>query len=94
MAAYLVIDAETTNPEVFAQYASAARKVVEDHGGEYMLRSEMLTPVAGGWEPKRIVIIRFPDKATLEACFASPEYMAIVPLRQHSTRGRAVIAED
>ena len=94
MAAYLVIDAETTDPEVFAQYASAARKIVESHGGEYVLTSERITPASGDWSPKRIVVIRFKDKASLDGCFASPEYLAIAPLRFRSTRGRAVIAED
>jgi uncharacterized protein (DUF1330 family) len=40
-----------------------------------------------------VVIIAFDTKEQLRACFASPEYRAIAPLRTGSTTSRSIIVE-
>ena len=44
-------------------------------GGDYETRE-------GTWQPQRIVILEFPDIATARAWYDSPEYQAILPIRQ------------
>lgn len=94
MAALLVIDTTVHDPKVYKQYTTAARPIIEAHGGEYLARSEKITPLSGGWEPTRMVIIRFPDMERLQACFGCDDYAAIKHLREASCAGKAVIVED
>jgi uncharacterized protein (DUF1330 family) len=52
-----------------------------------------VTSLSGNWHPERIVVIAFDSMEQLRACFASPEYRAIAPLREGSTNSRSIIAK-
>ncbi|MBQ6517840.1 MAG: DUF1330 domain-containing protein [Anaerolineaceae bacterium] len=43
--------------------------------------------------PQRIIVIEFPDRKKLDACFSSDEYKKISGARTGSVDARAVIAE-
>ena len=78
----------------YNEYISKVRPIVQRFGGEYLLRSEKITPLGSGWSPNRIIVIRFPDRESLDRCFVSPEYQAIMNLRTESVNAQAVIAEE
>ncbi len=40
-----------------------------------------------------MVVIEFPSKEQFQAWIASPEYKTIAPLREKSTKGRAILVE-
>jgi len=94
MSVFLLIDVTVTDEATYAQYMARVPPVVERHGGRYVVRSSQVTPETGGWAPQRIVMIEFPSLADLRACFASPEYAPLAPLRARSTRNRSVIIES
>ena len=97
MAAFFIVSIQLDNPAARPLYDACIKKVrpiVERHGGRYLVRTERLAHLAGDWRPDRVIVIRFPDKAALETCFASEEYRTIQDLRLASVRSSAVIAED
>lgn len=97
MAAFFIVSIQCDKPEarpLYDAYIRRVKPIVERHGGRYLLRSERLEHLAGEWRPDRLIVIRFPDKAALQACFASAEYRAIEGLRLASVRSSAVIAEE
>jgi len=94
MACFFLAEIEVHDSVRYRQYVERASAIVARHGGEYLLRSEAITPVAGGWTPGRLLLIRFPTRQALEDCFGSPDYQAIKPLREGSTTSRAVIVEQ
>lgn len=97
MAAFFIVSIQLDNPTarpLYDAYIKNVRPIVERHGGRYLVRTERLAHLAGDWRPDRVIMIRFPDRAALEACFASEEYRAIQDLRLASVRSSAVIAED
>ena len=97
MSAFFIVDIEIPNAADRAPYDAYIEKVkpvVEAHGGTYLVRSEAVTAFAGGWQPDRVIVIRFEDRAALDSCFASPEYRAIMGLRENTVHTRAVIVED
>jgi hypothetical protein len=49
--------------------------------------------IEGGPEPKRVVILEFPDIAALKRWYDSPEYQKILPIRLANSTGRAFIVE-
>ena len=47
----------------------------------------------GDWEPHRLVVLEFPDMASLKAWYASPEYVPIKRIRENSAKGRLIALE-
>ena len=46
-----------------------------------------------GWEPHRLVVLEFPDMASLKAWYASPEYVLIKRIMENSAKGRLIALE-
>jgi uncharacterized protein (DUF1330 family) len=94
VASYLLAEIEVLDRTKYTAYIELARPIVLRHGGEYVLRSEEIVPVSGGWCPERVLLIRFPDREAIAACFTSAEYQAIKHLREESTRSRSIIVDQ
>lgn len=86
------IDAKKGRGEYDA-YIAAVKPIVESYGGVYLVRSDEVEPLGPGRAPQRVIVIRFESRADLDACFASPEYRAIMAKRARSVDARAVIVE-
>jgi uncharacterized protein (DUF1330 family) len=95
MSAYFLAEIITIHdPEQYQVYVEHARPIIQKYGGEYLFASAHLTPVSGGWNPKKLIAIRFESLENLHACFHSQACRAIPHLREHSTTSRAVIIEE
>ena len=93
MAVYMLLDVTVREGALYAQYVEQVREVVERHGGKYLARGGEVTVLSGDWQPGRVVLIELPTMDDLRACFASPEYAALAPLRERSTVSRTIIVE-
>ena len=93
MPVYLIIDIAIIDQEVYAEYVEQVAGVVEKYGGTYLVRGGEVFPVAGDWHPERIVIVEFESLEQVQEFYASPEYLALAPLREESSSIRAVITE-
>jgi hypothetical protein len=56
--------------------------------GRFLARAGKTELIEGGPEPKRIVIIEFPDAAGFKRWYNSPEYQKILPGRLDNSRAR------
>ena len=94
MAVFFLAEIEAIHdPVMYADYVRKAEPIICQYGGQYVVRSDRLTGVSGDWKAKKIVMIRFDSPQTLQACFQSPQYREIAPLREQSTTSKAVILE-
>lgn len=94
MAAYLVVDTLLDNPELYEQYKLKAKPLLEQYGGEYLARGGALTLKESAlWSPTRLVLVKFPDVATANRFYESPEYQEILKISQQSARRTVVIVE-
>ena len=97
MSCYFIIDTyidEERGRGEYDSYIEKVKPIVEEHGGEYLIRTEKVTPLNSARKPQRVIIIRFPSREALQACFSSAEYKAIEQERTGSVDARAVIAEE
>jgi len=95
MAAYLHVEVSRIHdPVMYRRYVAAARPLVQTSGGTYVLTSNHVSALSDHEPPERVVLIRFPDRQSLDRCFRSADYAAIAPLRESSTESRAIIIED
>jgi len=96
MAVYVIIDIRVRDPSAraeYVEYVEKVRPIVERHGGRYLARGGRITPIAGDWEPERIILIEFPSSDHVTRWWNSPEYKAIAGLRENGTQAQAILVE-
>lgn len=96
MKTYFIASVQISEPDkrpLYDEYIARVRPIVETFGGVYLVRSEKIEHLPGTWRPDRLIVIEFPDRQTLDCCFASAEYRAVAGLRMQSVEASAVIVE-
>ena len=94
MAAYLVVDADLTHPDVYEQYKLKAKPLVEQYGGEYLARGGPISLKESAlWSPTRMVLIRFPSTQAAENFYQSAEYQEVQKISQQSAKRTVFILE-
>jgi uncharacterized protein (DUF1330 family) len=93
MSAYLIADVEVYDQNVYAEYRRQVLPLIQKHGGRFIVRGGAHEVLEGDWRPRRLVIIEFPDMATLKSWYQSPEYAKLIALRQGASRGSIVAVE-
>jgi uncharacterized protein (DUF1330 family) len=81
MAVYSVSDITVKDAEAYKEYMALAAPLVEKFGGRYLVRGGEVTPGQGGWSPKRVVILEFPDDESMVAFRTSQEYLPVGEIR-------------
>jgi uncharacterized protein (DUF1330 family) len=63
MPTYFVVELEITNQAAMEPYRAAVGATIDQYGGRFLARAGANELIEGGPQPKRIVILEFPDKA-------------------------------
>jgi uncharacterized protein (DUF1330 family) len=93
MAAYIIVQVEVHDPETFKKYADAVPATIKQYGGRYCVRGGKVESKEGDWNPKRMVVLEFPDMATAHKWYDSSEYQAIIGDRLKASDGKMVFVE-
>jgi len=93
MPCYTIGHITVTNMEGYREYVAQVPAIIAKHGGEYLVRGGHATDIEGQMPGDRHVILRFPDRATAEGWYNSPEYQAILPLRLANSTGVMTIVD-
>ncbi len=98
MPVYMVAVVKKKDKQKYNEYIAALTELIESFGGRYLVRGGRVTPLFKGTELERrrvdkVVIIEFPTAAHHGRCFTSPEYLALVPLREAGAEVRAFLLE-
>jgi len=85
MATYMIVTAKISNRDAFIQgYGKATAPLVEKFGGRYVLRGPGAKLLEGEkWDGASMVISEWPDRASVESFWNSPEYQAAKKLREN-----------
>lgn len=81
MPAYIIGHITIKDPAQWSDYCSRVPATISACGGELVFRGKKLAVLNGVHAHTDTVVARFPDKASLEAWHDSPEYQALIPLR-------------
>ncbi|EPX81849.1 DUF1330 domain-containing protein [Salipiger mucosus] len=92
MTSYLIARVEVTDPEDYKAYASRTVETAAPFGGRFLAKGGPQLVLEGN-APSRHVIIEFPDRASAEAWYNSPEYQGILPIAQRASTRDIVIVE-
>jgi uncharacterized protein (DUF1330 family) len=93
MAAYVIVEIETTDPELMAEYRTLATPTVAAHGGRYLARGGRTDVLEGDRLPGRVVVMEFESLERARAWWESEEYRAARKLRQRAGRTTMISVE-
>jgi len=93
MPAYLIADIEVHDPVAYEDYRKLVPPTLAAYGGEFVVRGGAHQALEGAWQPKRIVVIRFPSLAQAHAWHDSPEYAPALAIRQRTATTNSIIVE-
>ncbi len=82
MAAYVIGHLTVKDPAKWAEYRSKVPATLARWGGEVMLRGQRTAILTGGHQYTDAVVIRFPDAKAIQSWYGSPEYQALISIRE------------
>jgi uncharacterized protein (DUF1330 family) len=89
---YVIGEIEVINQQDYSSYGPGLPATLAKYGGRFLARGGT-TESLEGEPPKRIVVLAFDTPDAAEKWYASPEYSAIKPIRQRSTKSRVFVVE-
>lgn len=96
MPAYLIAEHTIIDAKRFDEYRTKVGPVIAKFGGRYITKpgSHVVVEKENAvWQPERVVIIEFPDRAALDAWYASPEYKPLIALRQGASKDMLIVLD-
>jgi uncharacterized protein (DUF1330 family) len=93
MPAYVIVEADVHDPETYRGYMAASPGAVAAGGGRFIVRGGATEVLEGDWQPKRIVVLEFPDVETARRFYDSEQYQAAKKLRDGAARFNMILVE-
>ena len=76
MVAYIVVDAEISDPAKYEEYKKLAPQAIAKFGGRYLARGGQTVTLEGDWRPGRVIVLEFPSLEAARNFYTSIEYTA------------------
>jgi len=92
MSAYFVIELDVQDGPSLAEYEREVTEHVVAAGGRFLARGGEIRTIEGDWNPKRIIIVEFPDVDAIERYYHSEPNQRLKTKRLAGTKGRAAQA--
>ena len=93
MAAYLIANVDVTDPAAYEEYRQQVPAIIAAHGGRYLARGGTTEWFEGPVQPRRMVLLEFPDMARLRSFYHSPEYQRVAAVRQRTAHSSLLAVE-
>ena len=93
MKGYIVANVDVTDADAYEPYKAQVHAIIARYGGRYLVRGGAIEVREGEPGLSRLVILEFPSVEAARTFYDSPDYQAIVPIRQAHARSTLVIAE-
>ena len=94
MATYIIVQIQIHDRPAFRQYMEAARPIVEQHGGTYIVRGRVTDVLEGDGEPLVAGVIEFDTRDAALGFYESAEYRPLRKLREQATTSSLVLVSD
>ena len=93
MAAYVVVEVNVTDPQLYAEYAKGVSATIAAYGGKYLARGGAVETKEGGWTPKRVVVLEFASMDQARKWYHSPEYKPLLDMRLKAANAKLILVE-
>ena len=82
MGAFMIIQADITDPEQFMEYAKQAPALIEKFGGRYRCMRGQVEQLEGKPDNRKIVISEWPSMEAAQSFWNSEEYAELKKVRE------------
>ena len=93
MVAYMIVEVETHDAELMAEYRKHTPGLVAKYGGRFIVRGGETETLEGDWRPPRIVVLEFPDMAAARRFYNADDYRPVLDMRLRAGRSRAILVD-
>ena len=93
MAAYVIVEVNVTDPQLYGEYAKGVPATIAAYGGKYLVRGGSVDPKEGGWTPKRIVVLEFPSMDQAQKWYHSSEYAPLLAMRLKAPNSKLILVQ-
>lgn len=80
--AYVIGHITVKNADAWAEYRARVPATLKAWGGEPVLRGRQVAALAGANPHADVVVLRFPSVEAVQQWFSSPDYQALIPVRE------------
>ncbi len=82
MGAFMIIQADITDPEKFMEYAKRAPAMIEKYGGRYRCMRGKVEQLEGKPDNRKIVVSEWPSMEAAQTFWNSDEYAELKQVRE------------
>lgn len=93
MPAYVVVQINVADAEMYERYKQLAPPAISAYGGRYLARGGETQTLEGSWKPSRFVVLEFPSVERARAWWSSPEYARAKALRQQCAETEMLLVD-
>ena len=93
MPAYLLVRANVTDMEQYAEYMKLTPAIAEKYGGQFLIRGGDKVILEGPDAPERIVMLKFDSIEAIERMYNSDEYQAAIKVRENAADASFIAIE-
>jgi uncharacterized protein (DUF1330 family) len=93
MKAYLVLDLSVHDFSGFKTYIAEIPAYIAKHSGRYLVQGTRPTTIEGDWNPERLIILEFAERANAEAFLGDPKIRDLFKIRHATTTSQLVLAD-
>jgi uncharacterized protein (DUF1330 family) len=93
VAAYVIVEVNVSDPQLFGEYAKGVPATIAAYGGKYLVRGGAVETKEGGWEPRRVVVLEFPSMERARKWYHSPEYKPLLDMRLKAADAKLILVE-
>ena len=91
---FLLVDVDIHNIDEYKKYLEKVKPMVEKFGGKYLIKGGKIDAKETDlWKPKRIVLVKFPNKSSALRWYNSEEYRALKHLRLNNASSNILFIE-
>ena len=93
MPAYVVVEIEIYDQELYEEYKKMTPVTIEAYGGKFVVRGGRTEHLEGDWNPERIVVLEFPSVERAREWWESEAYTRARLVRQRAAETKMIILE-
>ncbi len=93
MPAYIIVEINIHDHTDYEEYKKLTPSSLAVYDGEFVVRGGKTETLEGGWNPGRIVVLKFPSAEKAKQWWASDEYAPAKAIRQRAASTKMILAE-
>ena len=93
MSAFVIVEIEVHDQELYKTYTQLTPATIASYQGKFVARGGDTIVLEGDWEPKRLVLLEFPSVEIANSWWHSEDYSKAREIRQRAATTKMIILD-